>query len=239
MKLKNAVFISGAGQRIGLYLAQRFLQQGECPVVFSYRTRHAAVEELEAQGAVGIGLDFTQRDALDVLSDFFSERVHSLRAVIHNASLWANDAAIDADPSLYAAMFRLHVEMPYRLNGLLAPYLLASDSALKDIVSLSDSATDAAHAEHIGYLASKAALQNLSRNFAKKYAPQIKVNDIAPGLILFHSHDSESDRQQRLARSALPLEPGAEVIWQALQYLLNSPYTTGISLPVDGGQHLV
>lgn len=234
--LEEAVFISGAGQRIGLHLAKRFVQQGMFPVVFTYRTRHAAVDELESLGATGIQVDFSEDRSVEELLALMEMEVKSLRAVIHNASLWANDAMIEKEPSLYADMFRLHVEVPYRLNLALQPYLKSARSPLKDIISLSDSSVSGAAGEYSAYLSSKAALQSLSRSFAQKFAPEIKVNDIAPGLIMFNEGDSDDYKQARLERSLMGVEPGPDVVWQAVQYLMNSPYTTGVSLPVDGGR---
>lgn len=237
--LHNAVFMTGASRRIGLYLARQFLEQADYPVVFTYRTSRPEVDELKKLGAIGIQLDLTEPQALDRLLTFLEKEVASLRAVIHNASRWASDAEVGRHPALYQAMFDLHVHLPYRLNLELQPLLLQSQSEKRDIISLSDSSVTIADGSHIAYMASKSALQNLSRNFAKRFAPQVKVNDIAPGLILFHPEDDERYRQRRLAQSAIGIEPGEEVIWEAVQYLMNSPYTTGVSLPVDGGRRLV
>ena len=237
--LNNAIFISGAGQRIGLYLAKQFLQHTDYPVVFTYRSLKPGVNELIEMGAVGIQIDFNHDKAFDVLLDELQKNVASLRAVIHNASTWASDEGVATDFAMYDSMFKTHVEMPYRLNIELQPMLKASDSVLKDIVAITDTSVSLANDQHIAYLASKAALDNLTKNFAKKYAPEIKVNAIAPGLILFNDGDSAEYKVKRLTQSAIPIEPGAVVIWEALQYLLNSAYTTGISLPVDGGKSLI
>lgn len=237
--LKNAIFISGAGQRIGLYLAKKFLQEADYPVVFSYRSERPGVAELKALGAIGIQVDFDEADSIEQLLAFLNQRVGSLRAIIHNASTWAADTQIASDFSLYQSMFKVHVEVPYQLNIALKPLLDASDSPLKDIVAITDSSIGLANDRHIAYLSSKAALSNMSRNFAKKYAPAIKVNEIAPGLIRFNEHDSLEYKQKRLAQSAIAIEPGEQVVWQAVCYLLTSPYVTGTSMPVDGGRPLI
>ncbi|MBD3754487.1 MAG: dihydromonapterin reductase [Gammaproteobacteria bacterium] len=236
--LNDAILITGAGQRIGFYLAKRFVEAGQ-PVIFTYRTHRPQVDELIALGALGIQVDFNEDGAIERCVQRVREQVGSLRALIHNASVWLTDEQVAANPMAFNALMRVHVEVPYRLNEALQPLLLASSSVLKDIVTLSDASTAQANDRYMVYLASKAALQNMSRNFAKKYAPQIKVNDIAPGLILFNEGDSEAYKQQRLKQSALGIEPGEEVVWQALQYLLQSPYTTGISLPLEGGKTLL
>jgi len=237
--LENAILISGASQRIGLYLAKQILLNTDYPVVFTYRAKKPGVNELMQLGAIGIQLDLTHADSVARLVDVLNQQVVSLRAVIHNASIWASDEDIAKDYSLFESMFQLHVERPYQLNIALKPLLDASDSTLKDIVAITDTSVDLVNDQHIAYLASKTALSNLTKNFAKKYAPQIKVNTIAPGLILFNDGDTPAYKQKRLTQSAIPIEPGPIVIWQALSYLLNSSYTTGISLPVDGGKNLI
>ena len=66
----------------------------------------------------------------------------------------------------------------------------------------------------------------------------IKVNGIAPALIQFNPDDSAEYRAKRLGESALGIEPGAEVIYQSLRYLLDNPHVTGTTLTVNGGRHL-
>jgi len=93
-------------------------------------------------------------------------------------------------------------------------------------------------AKHMAYCASKAGLDNLTLSFAARFAPAIKVNGIAPALILFNPDDDADYRYKSLAKSALGIEPGAEVIYQSLRYLLENPYVTGTTLTVNGGRHV-
>ncbi len=236
-KIQDAVLITGAGQRIGYYLAKSFLQKTDYPVLFTYRTRHPEVDELLALGAIGFQVDFTSSDARGGVVKNIKKKAKSLRAVIHNASLWLSDDVIrEGGGENFNALFQLHVETPYYLNMALAPLLKVSSENLTDIISFSDAGVKGVSSDHIAYLSSKAALQTLMKGFAKKFAPEIKVNDIAPALIMFNEEDDETYKQKRLAQSALGVEPGPEVVWQAVQYLMNSPYTTGTVLSLDGGR---
>ncbi len=238
-KIHNAIFITGAGQRIGASLAKAFLSQTTFPVVFTYRSSRQGVDELIELGATGIQCDFSDTKGMGELIETLGQKVGSLRAVIHNASLWLNDDEAPVYSDLYTEIFRVHVDAPIYLNEQLLPFLLSSDSELKDIISISDYSVDRANESTIAYLASKAALQNITQNFAKKYAPQIKVNDIAPGLIKFNEADSDDYKKRRLNQSAISIEPGEEVVWQAVQYLMASPYSTGTCLQLNGGRHLI
>ncbi|AHF00644.1 short-chain dehydrogenase [Thiomicrospira aerophila AL3] len=235
MKLKQAIVITGAGQRIGLALAQHLIQQRPHPIVFTYRSLKPGVEQLLAAGAVGFQVDFNHPDAVKHLMPKLTEQVGSLRALIHNASLWWPDSAPDA----LQKQFDVHVRAPYELNQACLPLLQACQSEQKDIISISDARVSQGHPSKIAYLATKAALENMTLSFAQAFAPDVKVNAIAPALLTFHPQDSAAYRQARLDRLLLPMEPGAQVLCHAVDYLLDNPYTTGTILPLDGGSRLV
>lgn len=231
-KLKNAVLITGAGQRIGRLLAQHFLDKTEYPVIFTYRTERPAVDELKAAGALGVQVDFTHPHTLHDFCTLLNERVQSLRAVIHNASLWVDEQTINDKPELMQAMFDVHVHAPYRLNQVCLPLLLANDSEQKDIIALSDCRTSEGKADYAAYLSSKAALESLMLSHARAFAPDVKVNIIAPGLVCFNEGDSDTYKRQRLAESAIPLPAGMESIWRAVNFLMESPTSSGSKLEI-------
>jgi len=93
--------------------------------------------------------------------------------------------------------------------------------------------------KHIAYAASKAALANLTLSFSRLLAPRVKVNSLAPSLIMFNEGDSDAYREKTLKKSLMGLEPGVEVVVHTLQFILNNPYITGRTIPLDGGRHLV
>jgi len=238
-KANNAVFITGGSQRIGAYLVRQFLTCTNYPVIFTYRTHRQEVDALVDLGAIAIQCDFEDHSSLPGLVKQVFQHCQSLRAIIHNASLWLSDEQAPVFSSAYQSLFTLHVDVPNYLNFELQSLLLASSSECKDIISLSDFSVSKVNENHVAYLSSKAAMQTASKVFAKKFAPNIKVNDIAPALIMFNENDSEDYKERRLKQSAIPIEPGADVVWQAVYYLMNNAYTTGTCLQLDGGRHLM
>jgi dihydromonapterin reductase/dihydrofolate reductase len=228
------ILITGASQRIGLHCARRLLQAGE-PVIVSYRSLRDGVTELQELGATCIPADFANEAGIMTFIARLKEHTGSLRAIVHNASAWLDEPAAGS-AAQFQEMFSVHMLAPYLINLHCTDLLLQSNTA--DIVHISDDVARKGSIRHPAYCASKAGLDNLTLSFAARLAPRIKVNGIAPALIEFQPDDSAEYRQKTLAKSALGIEPGAEVIYQSLRYLLDNPYVTGTTLTVNGGRHL-
>jgi len=233
---KDWILITGGAQRIGLHCARK-LQHDGYQVAITYRTRHDSVNELSALGVHCIHCDFEQEGSIESLAIQIREMTGSLRAVIHNASQWLIDEEEDKT-TLISRLMRIHVDVPYQLNQLIKP-LLASDNVAKaDIIHLTDYVAEKGAEKHIAYAASKAALANLTLSFAKQFAPSIKVNNIAPSLLMFHQHDNAEYINKTLSKSLLQNEPGADEVYHAIKMILASNYMTGRTIKLDGGRHL-
>lgn len=231
------IVLTGGGKRIGLALAQHFVAQKQ-PLIISYRTHYPAIEKLEQAGVICLAADFSNdQGILD-----FAKQVHtitpSLRAVIHNASDWQAENTEMTLSHTLDKMMQIHVKVPYLLNHEFAPLLRSSEPASGDIIHLTDYVAERGSDKHIAYAASKAALDNMTRSFARKLAPEIKVNAIAPAMIMFNDHDDAAYRQQALDKSLMKIEPGAGEIIRLVDYLLASNYVTGRTHCVDGGRPL-
>ena len=228
------ILITGAGQRVGLHCAQRLLEEGQ-PVIFSYRTERPGVQALRDLGATAVFADFSSEAGILAFIAELKTHTDSLRAIVHNASEWLAETP-DTDALAFTRMFNVHMLAPYLINLHCADLLERSSPA--DIVHISDDVTRRGSSRHIGYCASKAGLDSLTLSFAARYAPAIKVNGIAPALLLFNPEDDAAYRAKALAKSALGIEPGSEVVYQSLRYLLDNPYVTGTTLTVNGGRHV-
>ncbi|MCU1762265.1 dihydromonapterin reductase [Pseudomonas sp. 14P_8.1_Bac3] len=228
------ILITGAGQRVGLHCAQRLLEDGHA-VIFSYRTERPGVQTLRDLGATAVFADLSSEAGIFAFINELKTHTDCLRAIVHNASEWLGENP-DTDASAFTRMFSVHMLAPYLINLHCADLLQRSSPA--DIVHISDDVTRKGSSKHIGYCASKAGLDSLTLSFAAKYAPCIKVNGISPALLLFNPEDDAAYRAKALAKSALGIEPGSEVIYQSLRYLLDNPYVTGTTLTVNGGRHL-
>lgn len=228
------ILITGAAQRVGLYCAQRLLAEGQ-PVIVSYRTERPAVDALRQAGAVAIQGDFATEAGIQAFIDTLRNHTDRLRAIVHNASEWLAEAP-GTEAKDFTRMFSVHMLAPYLINLRCADLLRVSETA--DIVHVSDDVTRKGSSKHLAYCASKAGLDSLTLSFAARFAPHIKVNGIAPAMLMFQPQDDAEYRDKTLAKSALGIEPGPEAFYQSLRYLLDNPYVTGTTLTLNGGRHL-
>jgi len=231
------ILVTGGGQRIGLAFARHCLARNQS-VIVSYRTRRPAVDALENAGACCLHADFATDQGITTFIDQVREQTDALRGIIHNASDWMPESP-DSDPAdVMAAMMQIHSTTPYRIN-LACRHLLENSDTTTDIVHMTDYVVEKGSAKHIAYAASKAALDNLTLSFARLLAPAVKVNSVAPSLVMFNDGDSEAYREKTLKKSLLGIAPGEAAAVQTIQFLLDNPYITGRRIGLDGGRPLV
>lgn len=248
--MTNAILITGAAQRVGLHCALA-LQKAGYHVIATYRHEKPGVAILREAGVDCQRLSVTDDaqfiDDIVQLQAYLTSKYGALRALIHNASAWEAETTdaetsltskLQADSQVFDNMFRVHSKLPYLLTRALQPLLQGEAEQPADVIALSDFAVNTGSTNHMAYAASKAALENLVLSFARELAPQVKVNAIAPALIMFNDGDTDDYKQKTLQKSLMGIEPGAEEILAAVEYLLRSRYVTGRIIAVDGGRHL-
>jgi dihydromonapterin reductase/dihydrofolate reductase len=225
--MNSPILVTGASQRVGLELAISLAQAGYTVV--------SASRSISAQSAhpniVQFQADLQQEQDRLALIEYLTRNYDGLRAIIHNASLWLDDGLENLN-----TMFKLHVEAPYHLNLALGEQLAKVEKA--DIIHICDETSSRGSKSHIAYAATKAALQNMVLSFAEKYAPGIRVNAILPGLLILKENSDEHYRSRTLKKALLEFEPGAQPLIDAVFYLLNTQYSTGSSVVINGGRHL-
>ncbi|BCV67737.1 dihydromonapterin reductase [Shewanella carassii] len=231
------ILITGIGKRLGLAMARNLMAQGY-PLIGTYRSHYDSIDELKAAGAELYRVDLLRNSELNGLIAEVKSKHESLRAIIHNASDWMPERSDTDAAEVFNRMMQIHASVPYQLNLALAPLLQTDEIGSRDIIHISDYVAQKGSKKHIAYAASKAALDNLTLSFAAKLAPGVKVNGIAPALMLFNEQDDTAYRQKALAKALLPKEGGEQEMLAAVEYLMASRYMTGRTLSLDGGRPL-
>ena len=233
------IVITGGAQRLGLATALALKEDGH-EVVITYRRERSVLDELRHHGIDCIYADFSEPTAILAFSEELKQRYPMLRAIIHNASEWLPENGDIDDSEVLRRMLSVHAVAPYLINQqcgeLLRRYGEIHGQA--DIIHLSDYVASIGSKKHIAYAASKAALENMTLSFATKLAPLVKVNSIAPALLMFNQGDDAAYRKKALGKSLLGIAPGEAEGVNTIRYILDSSYLTGKSIALDGGRHL-
>jgi len=235
--MKNAIFISGVGKRLGLFLAQHFIGKGQ-QVVGTFRSQTPGVEALFNSGATLFQCDFYQQGEVDHLIAELKRGAYTFRALIHNASDWLPDDCGLASNEVIRHMMKVHVDVPYQINLALADHFAEMDEHRCDIIHVTDYVAEKGSQKHIAYAASKAAMESLTLSFASKFAPKVKVNSIAPALMLFKPDDNDAYKHKAKSKSLLQTTGGVQEFIDSVEFIMASQYMTGRTIHLDGGRHL-
>lgn len=234
---RSPVLITGGARRLGLYNAQALKRDGHS-VIISYRNENNELEALRRKGIRTVKADFSTNEHILAFIAQIEQETDSLRAVIHNASEFIPDPETPLNTDTLMSLFQVHMMTPWLINRGLRHLLDNCDNGTADIIHMTDHNTRHGSATHAAYSATKAGLENMTLSMARLFAPTIKVNAIAPYLVIMNAQDREAEKSGRLQSPPMGLAPGASVIYQTIRFLLDNPYMTGATLPVDGGINL-
>jgi len=182
-------------------------------------------------------MDLTETERLQCLVTQTLARFGRLDGLVNNASTFYPTPLEQATPAQWDALFASNARAPFFLAQAAAPHLRASGGA---IVNLADIYAQSPLRHHAIYSSAKAALVMLTRALALEFAPDVRVNAIAPGAMLWPEHARNTERERRLtaaiplARTGTPEDIAGAVDW----LLTGARYVTGQVLRVDGGRLL-
>ncbi|MFT7674223.1 MAG: dihydromonapterin reductase/dihydrofolate reductase [Gammaproteobacteria bacterium] len=238
-KSSSPVVITGGAQRLGLATAIALQEQGYS-VVVTYRQKRPILDELHEKGITTIHADFGADEGIYHFTRELRSRFTEVRAIIHNASEWIPEDKHQSDESVMQRMLSTHVMAPYLINQECGDLLIrhGENQGYADLIHMSDYVATTGSKKHIAYAASKAALDNLTLSYASKFAPWVKVNSIAPALLMFAQNDDAQYREKARKKSLLGIVPGASEGVNTIKYILESRYLTGKTIALDGGRHL-
>lgn len=236
--------ITGAAKRVGAAIARRLHGAGY-ELALHYRDSVAEINALQAEldairpgSTLTLRLDLGRIAQLPALIQATVERFGRLDALVNNASSFFVTPLSAVDEADWDSLFATNAKAPFFLAQAAAPHLRASRGA---IVNLLDIYADRPSPELLPYSASKAALLALTKGLAVAMAPEVRVNGISPGAIIWpESGKTPGDIQRILDRTPLARTGTPEEVASAAEWLIrDATYTTGQVLCLDGGRTLI
>jgi pteridine reductase len=241
MQLQNRVaLVTGAGRRLGKAIALALAERG-MHVALHYHASAgeaaAARDEIRAAGprAELFQADLTSADAPAALIDRVVACYDTLDVVVNSAAIMIRTPIGDVTADDWDRVFALNLRAPFLLSQAAAPHLRRTQGA---IVNIADLAAFESWPGYIPHGASKAGIVYLTRALAAALAPDVRVNAVAPGVVLLPEDWPEASADR--LRSTTPLRRLGEPadVARSVVFLLESDFVTGETLIVDGGRHV-
>ena len=235
--------VTGGARRIGAAICRRLHAAGYALVVH-YRGGEADALALRAE------LEAQRRDSVLLLPAELADpaapaalvaatlaHFGRLDALVNNASAFYPTPVGNATQAQWDELFAANARAPFFLAQAAAPHLRAARGA---IVNLLDIHVERPPREHTLYVMAKAALEAMTRSLARELAPEVRVNGVALGAVLWPEQGkAEAEKQAILRATPLQRAGSAEEVAEAVRWLLqDAGYCSGTILRVDGGRSL-
>ena len=234
---KKTVLITGGGKRIGRALCLNFAAADWTVRAHYNRSADAAAEVVQmitgaggtASAVAGDLAAFEGPDRLieGALAD------GPLDLLVNSASVFHYDQPIAMDPSIWTETMAVNLRAPMRLAELF--YHHAKDRRGGLVVNILDSGVNALTPDYYSYMVAKAGLAAATQMMAMRFAPEVRVGGVAPGLTLISGDQTEAEFDADHRRN--PLQQGCQPsdIARAISFMYDTASMTGQVVTIDGG----
>ncbi len=234
----RVALVTGAARRLGRAAAIALAGKGADLVLHYHESADAAAATVEQARALGVRAwivraDLSNPDGAARLFDDAVAAAGQIDFLVNNASIFPADRLDGTTWEILAENIKVNAW---------APMVLTRAFAAQDhegaVVNLLDARVHDYDSEHLSYHLGKRMLHALTRIAALEYAPKIRVNAVAPGLILPPEGKDDAYLQALAHTNPLQRIGCEEYVTDAILFLLQSPFITGQTIYVDGGRHM-
>lgn len=238
--------VTGSGRdRVGRRIALRLAERGYRLVLHANASIDEArevAEQLTGQGHVAIALaaDLREETAVAEMVDAAVQRFGRIDALVNTAAVWIRkplEAVTAADVRLHFEINALGTFLSCQKVGL----TMTGQPTGGAIVNLGDWATVRPYTDYAAYFPSKGAVEALTRSMAVELAarnPRVRVNAVLPGPVMLPIEMPADERAASIAGTLVEREGSPDHVADAVVFLLENDFVTGVCLPVDGGRTL-
>ena len=241
----KVALVTGGAKRVGAAICRRLHAQGANLMLHhraSVAEARALQHELNTRRAGSVALiqaDLLKSASLPDLVKTTVKQFGSLDILINNASSFFATAIGDINEKAWEDLIGTNLKAPLFLSQAAAAELRKRHGCIVNIVDI--------HAEfpmknYVVYSVAKGGLLALTRSLARELGPEVRVNGVAPGTIVWPEDDNWSDeisRQRVINQTALKRIGEPDDIAKAVEYLVTAaPYVTGQVIAVDGGRSI-
>jgi len=236
--MAKAALVTGGARRIGRSIALALAGESY-DIALHYSSSAAEAEktagEIRQSGVECVTFRCDLADQQEVLSLLprVVEKMPGLEILVNNASIFRKGKIADTEPDL----FMRHVAINFT-----APFFLSRDFARickkGQIINLLDTRVAGSDFSYAIYTITKKALAELTRISAREFAPHIRVNAIAPGIILPPPGSDPQSFEKMALKIPLKKTGALDYVVQSVRFILKNDFLTGQLIYLDGGENL-
>jgi NAD(P)-dependent dehydrogenase (short-subunit alcohol dehydrogenase family) len=232
----KTVFITGGARRLGKSLAS-YLHQRGCSIVVHYNSSETEAKELQSQiGCRLFHADFS-KITVQKLKSRLKDEIGSVDILMNNAGTFEERHWEDIDEDSWDHDLDVNLKIPFFLAHYFGPLMKAKGSG--KIINMSDIAAEHPYLKHLPYSIAKIGVIAFTRALARSLAPEVQVNAIAPGTILFPENMPEQTQNAILKNIPAGRTATLEEFLRTVDFLLEDvDYITGQTIVLDGGRSL-
>jgi NAD(P)-dependent dehydrogenase (short-subunit alcohol dehydrogenase family) len=231
MSGERTAIVTGAGKRVGAAIAEALVADGWTVLAHVHHEQDAVTD-----GAAKVAADLDDQDCAERIFAAV-EGLPPVRLLVNNAARFAWDGFGEFSSAEFNAHMAVNVRAPALLIEQLAALHDGSDAL---VVNLLDAKLDAPNPDYLSYTLSKQALAGLTELAARALAPRsIRVNAIAPALMLRSSGQSEENFEVMHSNNPLGRGVDSADVVAALRYLIGATAVTGQVITIDSGQRFM
>ena len=238
------MLITGGAKRVGAAICRRLHAAG-ANLMLHYRASagearllQAELNRTRADSVALIQADLLEQKTLPSLVEQTVQRFGRLDALVNNASSFYPSPVGEITTAVWDDLMGTNLRAPMFLSQAAAHALKKSQGS---IVNITDIHAERPLKSYVVYSVAKASLVGLTRSLARELAPEVRVNAVAPGPVLWPDDPAfdELSRQRIISHTPLRREGTPEDIAKAVHFLIaDAPYVTGETINVDGGRHI-
>lgn len=235
---KTAALVTGGAQRIGHGIVLALAEMGfDIALHYNHSRAQAAkiADEIRNMGVTCeiFPCDLANETETAKLITQVKKKFPRFNLLVNNASIFEKSTFDVKQLKLFQNHFNINLK---------APFILSSEfkriCRRGQIINILDTDITKNKTTHVAYLLTKKTLADLTQMAALDFAPDIRVNGIAPGLILPPKGATEKYLEQRAQKVPLKRKGNVNYIAQSVKFLIQNDYLTGQFLFNDGGEHL-
>lgn len=237
-KQRPAALITGSAIRLGKAIALALAEQ-QYDIALHYHSSEAAAGQTAAEiRALGVACETFQQDLrqaaeFDPFLKRVTDRFPRLAVLVNSASAYESGTIAETAVETFDTQFAVNLRAPFFLMQAFGRYV--SEGSMINII---DNKIGFNQFEYAAYLLAKKGLVELTKMAALEFAPHMRVNGVAPGVVLPAKSRSDAYVQWRIEGIPLRMQGETSHITQAILALLNNRFMTGQILTVDGGEML-